>query len=77
MIFEHAVSDLAIAINLLCNGQVIVVSLKQVVVDSEVGVAALHHVLQVLNHGLLSLAHLVEVSQVSKFIFFFLGKFDF
>jgi len=73
LLFEHAVSDDIIAKLVDCNNQIILVSGKKAVVDSEVEISKLHHVLQVLNQSLISDAHcyyFIHVVFLDHLIFF-------
>jgi hypothetical protein len=64
LVSEHAVTNDAVAQQVYGDSKVIVVSLEEVVVDLEVGVADIHHVLEVLNQSLISQSSFLKISQV-------------
>jgi hypothetical protein len=68
---EHAVRDNAVAEEVESNSDVVVVSLKEALVDLEVSKASLHHVSQVFNKGLISF--LLEEAHVGDSVSLFLA----
>lgn len=71
---EHAVSNHAIAEEVESDGQVVVVSLKEVNVNGEVGVAHVKHVLKVLNESQVSELSRVKLVKIGKLVLVLLRK---